>query len=149
MGLKQQLRDDVAEAMRLRQTNRRDTLRLLLAAIQQIEVDQQVDLDDDGVMGVLAKQAKLRKESIADAKAAGRRELVAQEASELEIIETYLPQPMSEDEIKSIALQVIEATGATTIKDMGAVMGQLMPQVKGRADGRVVSDVVRDLLTGD
>lgn len=149
MGLKEQLREDVAEAMRSGADNKRNTLRMLLAAIKQAEVDQQRELDDEGVRAILAKQAKQRKESIADATVAGRPDLVSQEESELEIISEYMPKELPVDEVVSIARDVIESVGARGPQDMGRVMGQLMPKLKGRADGRVVSDVVRDLLSGN
>ena len=148
MDLKQQLRDDVATAMRAGDAERRDTLRLLLAAIQQEEIDRQVELDDSGVEVVLAKQAKQRRESIEDAEKAGRFDLVAQEEAELAIIEPYLPQLMTEDEIRPVAADVISELGASGVQDTGRVMGRLMPELKGQADGRLVSQVVRELLQG-
>jgi uncharacterized protein YqeY len=146
MSLKKQLQDDVTEAMRSGDTERRDTLRFLLAAVKQEEVDQQTQLDDSGVEAVLAKQAKQRRESIADANKAGRGDLAAREAAELAIIETYLPDMMTRDEIRVAAEGVISETGAAGMQDMGKVMGQLMPQLKGSADGRLVGEVVRELL---
>ena len=148
MDLKQQLRDDVATAMRAGDAERRDTLRLLLAAVQQEEIDRQVVLDNSGVEAVLAKQAKQRRESIEDAEKAGRFDLVAQEEAELAIIEPYLPQLMTEDEIRAVAADVISDLGASGVQDTGRVMGRLMPELKGRADGRLVSQVVRELLQG-
>jgi uncharacterized protein YqeY len=148
MDLKQQLRDDVATAMREGDAERRDTLRLVLAAVQQEEIDRQVVLDNSGVETVLAKQAKQRRESIEDAEKAGRFDLVAQEEAELAIIEPYLPQLMTEDEIRAVAADVISELGASGVQDTGRVMGRLMPELKGRADGRLVSQVVRELLQG-
>ncbi len=146
MNLKQQLQADTATAMRDGDNNRRDTLRMLLAAIQQEEVDGRVELDDDGVEKIISKQAKQRKESIVDAEKAGRLELIAQEEAELAIIEEYLPQQMTEDEVRQIATNVIAALGASEMADMGRVMGRLMPELHGRADGRLASQVVRELL---
>jgi hypothetical protein len=148
MELKAQLKTDLAAAMREGDTHKRDTLRLLLAAIKQIEVDEQTTLDDEAVQSVLSRQAKQRRESIADAEKAGRNQLAAQEKEELEIIEAYLPQMMGEDEVRLIAGEVIAEVGASSIKDMGRVMGQLMPRLQGKADGRVISAVVRQLLQG-
>lgn len=146
MSLKKQLQDDVAEAMRSGDTNKRDTLRLLLAAVKQEEVDRQIQLDDAGVEAVLAKQAKQRRETIEDAEKAGRGDLAAKEAAELAIVETYLPEMMTRDEIRAAAEAVISESGASGIQDMGKVMGQLVPQLQGRADGRLASEVVRELL---
>ena len=146
MSLKEQLRADMAAAMREGDTVRRDTLRLVLAAVKQAEVDEQATLDDRAVQAVLAKQAKQRRESIADYEKAGRPELAAQEAAEVLLIESYLPQMMSREKVEAIAAEVIAESGVTDVKGMGQVMGRLMPRFKGRADGRLVNEVVRDLL---
>ena len=147
MALKEQLRSDMATAMKQGDAETRDVLRMLLAAIKQAEVDEQVTLDENGVVAVLTKQAKQRRESIADYDKAGRADLVAQEEAELAIIENYLPQLMSREKVAALAAQVIADLGVTDIKGMGQVMGKLMPQLKGQADGRVVNEVVRELLT--
>ena len=144
--LKEQLRLDMADAMRAGDNEKRDTLRLLLAAVKQTEIDGQQSLDDAGVQAVLTKQAKQRRESIADYERAGRADLVDSEMAELVIIESYLPQMMSREEITEIATKTIADLGADSPKDTGRVMGSLMPQVKGKADGRLVSEVVRELL---
>lgn len=144
--LKERLQADIREAMKEGDSERRNTLRLMLAAVQQEEVDQQTELDDAGVQAVLTKQAKQRRESIADYEAAGRTEMVAKEKAELAVIDHYLPQMMSRAEVEQIATAVIAQVGATDSKSMGAVMGKLMPQLKGKADGRLVNEVVRDLL---
>lgn len=144
--LQEKLRTDMADAMRAGDNEKRDALRLLLAAVKQAEVDGQKTLDDAGVQDVLTKQAKQRRESIADYERAGRDDLADREKAELLIIESYLPQMMTEEEIKGLVSQTISDLGATGPQDMGRVMGSLMPQVKGKADGRLVSDVVRKLL---
>ena len=146
MTLKEQLRLDTADAMRAGDSEKRDTLRLLLAAIKQTEVDSQQSLDDAGVQAVLAKQAKQRRESIADYQKAGRDDIADREQAELVIIESYLPQLMDREEIAEVAAQTIADLGATGPKDTGRVMSSLMPKVKGKADGRLVSEVVRELL---
>lgn len=146
MSLKEQLRADMAAAMREGDSARRDTLRLVLAAVKQAEVDERATLDDDGVQAVLAKQAKQRRESIADYEKAGRLELAAQEAAEVALIESYLPQMMSREEVEAVAAEVMAEVGVTDVKGMGQVMGRLMPRLKGKADGRLVNEVVRDLL---
>lgn len=146
MELKVKLQSDMAEAMRQGDSERRDVLRMLLAAIKQVEIDNRAPLDDAGVQEVIARQAKQRRESIADAEQAGRTDLAAQEAAELVIIASYLPQMLNREEIESLAAQVIADLSVTDVKGMGQVMGRLMPQVKGKADGRLVNEVVRDLL---
>jgi uncharacterized protein len=148
MELKDRLRTDMADAMRSGDQHRRDLLRLMVAAVKQEEVDSRHSLSDDGVLSVLQRQAKQRRESIADAQSAGRADLVAQEEAELALIEQYLPQMMSRDEVRALAGQVIADLNAADMKSMGRVMGQLMPQLQGKAEGHVVSDVVRELLSG-
>lgn len=147
MDLKERLRTDMAEAMKSGNTQNRDTLRMLLAAVKQSEVDEKKSLDDAGVVGVLTKQAKQRRESIADYQKAGRVDLVVQEEAELALIEQYLPKQMGRDEVRAIAGQIIAELGVTDAKGTGQVMSRLMPKVKGQADGRLVNDVVRELLT--
>lgn len=146
MTVREQLQNDMKEAMRSGDNERRDTLRMLMAAIKQVEIDEQKTLDEAGVLNVLTKQAKQRRESIADYEAAGRPEMAAQEKSELAVIETYLPQMMGREEIRALATAVIADLGVTDARSMGQVMGRLMPQVKGKADGRLVNEVVRELL---
>lgn len=149
MSLKDQLRTDTTDAMRSGDKEKRDTLRLLLAAIKQVEIDQKKDdLTDEEVLVVLNKQAKQRRESIADYTTAGREDLVSEEQAQLLLIESYLPAQMSRQEISEVAVNVISEVGAEGPQDTGKVMGRLMPQVKGKADGRLVNEVVRELLQG-
>jgi len=148
MSLKDRMRVDVADAMRAGDTSRRDVLRMMLAAVKQEEVDEQTELDDEGVQLVLIKQAKQRRESIADAEKANRPDLAAQEEGELLLINDYLPGQLTEDELRAAASAVIADMGASEMQDIGPVMGQLMPKLKGQADGRMVSQVVRELLQG-
>lgn len=146
MTSKATLQADLSAAMRAGDTQRRDVLRMMLAAVQQAEVDSRTQLDEAAVEDVLRKQVKQRQESIADYEKAGRQEEVAREQAEITIIEPYLPQMMSRDEIALLAEQVIVELGVSDPKSMGQVMGKLMPLLKGQADGRVVNEVVRELL---
>lgn len=146
MDLRQRLSADLATAMREGDSQRRDVLRMILAAIKQVEVDDRKVLDDDGIQDVLRKQVKQRQESIADFERAGRPAEVEREKAESAIIESYLPQMMPREEIEQIARQIIADLGVSDVKSMGQVMGHLMPHVKGKADGRVVNEVVRGLL---
>ena len=146
MELKERLRLDMATAMREGDTEKRDAVRLILAAIKQAEVDGQIELDDAGVQAILSKQAKQRRESIADFEKAGRPDRVASERAELAIIESYLPQLMSRAEIEQVAAAVVAELGVKDARGMGQVMGRLMSELKGKADGRLVSQVVRDML---
>jgi uncharacterized protein YqeY len=146
MGLREQLNSDLKDAMKAKDSATRDTLRLLLAAVKQVDVDQQTTLNDDGIQSLLIKQAKQRQESITAYEGADREDLAAPERMELQIIEKYLPKMMSRDEILVLASEIIRETGASGPQAIGAVMGKLMPHVKGKADGRLVNDVVRELL---
>jgi uncharacterized protein YqeY len=146
MELKQRLQKDVADAMRQGDGERRNTLRMLLAAVKQVEVDERRELDDAGLLAVLQKQAKQRRESVADAHKAGRPDLAAQEEKELAILDDYLPQMATRDEVQRLAAAVIAELGVADAKGMGQVMSRLMPQLKDRADGRLVNEVVRALL---
>ncbi|TMC49635.1 MAG: GatB/YqeY domain-containing protein, partial [Chloroflexi bacterium] len=125
---------------------RRDTLRHLLAAVKQVEVDTRKELSDADVEQVLTREAKRRRESIESFQKGGRADLVSKEQGELQLIESYLPQQMSRPEIEALARQAIAETGAQSPAQVGAVMQRLMPQVKGKADGKLVNQVVRELL---
>jgi len=147
MTLKDQLNDDLKAAMRSGDEPRKNAVRLLLAAVKQVEIDQRVTLDDAGISGVLQKEAKGRRESIADAHKAGRADLVAGYETELRIIESYLPRQLTRDELVEMAKTAIAEAGATDAKQIGAVMKLLTPHTKGQADGKLVSEIVRELLT--
>lgn len=148
MTLKDRLNDDLKDAMRSRDTLRRNTIRLLLSAIGYEEIARRGDLDDDAVTQVLTKQAQQRRDSIEAYTKGGRSDLVAQEEAELAIVSAYLPTPLSAEEIGAIVDAAIADAGASGPQDMGKVMGRVMPQVRGRADGRQVSALVNQRLRG-
>lgn len=147
MSLKDRLNQDLKETMRARDSKKLGTLRLVTAAIKQIEVDERIEVDDARLLVILDKLVKQRKESIAQFQAANRDDLVAQEAYELEIISHYLPEPLSDAEITQLVEQTIQASGATKISDMGNVMAQLKPQLQGRADMAKVSALIKSKLS--
>lgn len=146
MTIKTRLEEDLKKAMRSHEDERRDTLRSLLAAVKQEEVDTRQNAGDEMVQAVLRKQAKQRHETISDAERAGRQDMVEEARAELAIIEEYLPDRMDREEIRAHAQQVIDELGVTDMRGMGQVMGALMPRLQDRADGREVSAVVRELL---
>ena len=148
MSLKQQLRNDLKEALKARDERRKAVIRMALAAIANAEVAQGGDLDDDAIVAVLRKEARRRQDTIAELKRADRPERLAAEEAELEILQGYLPQLLSREEIAAEARRVIEEVGAEGMRAMGDVMRRLMPKLKGRADGRLVNEVVRELLSG-
>ena len=148
MTMKSRLDDDVKQAMRNRDTVRRDVIRYLRSEIRNQEIRVQKDLDDDGVVQVLSRQAQQRRDSIEAFAEADRADLVEKEQAELAIIMEYLPQQMTRDEISELVQQVVADVGATGPGDMGKVMSQIMPQVRGRAEGREVSSMVMETLRG-
>jgi uncharacterized protein len=148
MSLKEQLTADLKEALLARDDRRRDVLRMTLSALHNAEISAGgEELEDDGVLAVVAKEAKQRRESIEEFGKAGRQDLVEKEQAELAILTPYLPEQLSRDEIVSIAREVIKETGASDMKDMGKVMSAIMGRLRGRADGREVNAVVRELLS--
>ena len=148
MSTKETLTANMKTAMREKDSHSRDVIRLMLAAIKQVEVDSGAELDEAGVMAVLTKQAKQRRDSIAVYTESGRIELAEVEQNELAVIEKYLPQMMSRDEIAQVATETIATMGVTDMSGMGKVMGKLMGQLKGKADGGLISAVVKEQLQG-
>lgn len=146
-NLKQKLADDLKQAMRGRDKVKVSVIRLVMAAINNAEIARQAALDDTSVLGVISKEVRQRHESIAAFKQGNRPDLVAQEEAELAILQGYLPQQMSREEIIIAARRVIEEVGARGLGDKGKVMPKLIAQLKGRADGREINAVVTELLT--
>ncbi len=145
-GLKQQLNDDVKAAMRSKDSERLVTLRLITAAIKQKEVDERIELDDAQVIAIIDKMVRQHKDSIEQYQNAGRTDLVEKEQSELAVVESYLPAQLSEEDVKSLVEKAINTTGASSMKDMGKVMGVLKPELQGRTDMGKVSGIVKSLL---
>jgi uncharacterized protein YqeY len=146
MTLKNQLNDDLKDAMRKGEVTRRSTIRLLLAAIRNEEIAQQKELEGEGILQVINKQAQQRRESIDAYKTAKRDDLVDKEQAELEIIGLYLPEPFSHIEVMRIIEKAISEVSASGPQDMGKVMGKIIPQTRGRADGKQISSKVEELL---
>jgi uncharacterized protein YqeY len=146
-NLKVQLQADMKSSMKNGDKSRLLVIRTMLAAIKQIEVDERIELDDDRIVGVLDKMLKQRRESISQFTSAGRADLIAIEEAELVIIKEFLPEAFSEKEIAALIELAISNTGATSIKDMGKVMGILKPQLQGRADVGKVSQLIKHKLT--
>ena len=134
MELKARIQDDMKSAMRAAEKERLATIRLILAAIKQREVDERIQLDDTQVLAVLEKMMKQRRESIAQFEAGGRADLVAKESAELAVLAGYLPEQLSEQELDRLIAATIAETGASSVKDMGKVMSALKAKVQGRAD---------------
>ena len=148
MPLRDQLNEDLKAAMKAREADKLAALRLLLAGVKQREVDERVTLDDAGVIAVVEKMIKQRKDSIAQYEKAARQDLADKEKYEIGVIEAYLPQQLSQAEIEQIVAEAIAATGAKGAADMGKVMGVVKPQLAGRADMGKVSGLVKAKLAG-
>jgi len=148
MSLKERLNSDLREAMRSSDELRKSALRLALAALHNAEIEAGSELDESAVLGVLAKEAKQRRESIEEFRKGGREDLVAHEEAQLAVIEPYLPQQMTREEIVEAARAVIAGVGAKGAGDKGKVMPVLISQLRGRADGREINAVVTELLAG-
>ena len=144
--LKEKLMSDLKEAMKEKQILRKNVVQMIRAAILQVEKDKQIELDDNQVLEIIAKEAKKRKDSLADYEKSGRQDLIDQVKEEIKIISEYLPKQLSKEEITNIVKQVISETGATTIKDMGRVMKASKEKIGAAADGKAINEVVRELL---
>ena len=147
MSLKETLLQDLKAAMKDKDIIRKNTIQLVRSGVLQIEKDNQVELDDDGVLDVVAKELKKRRDSLPEYEKSGRTDLIENLNREIEVLLGYPPKQLTEDEIHKIVEETIAETGATTMKDMGKVMGAVSPKVKGRADNRVVSGYVKKLLS--
>jgi uncharacterized protein YqeY len=146
--LKIRLQDEMKAALRAGQKERLGTIRLVIAAVKQKEIDSRAALDDSGVLAVLDRMTKQRRESISQFERAGREDLVEKERAELDLLQEFLPAPLTESEVDALVSAAVEETGASSVRDMGAVMGKLKPALQGRADMRAVSARVRSRLSG-
>lgn len=144
-SVKDALNNAVKEAMKNKDAQRRDALRLLTSAVKQVEVDTRRELSDEEIVDVLQKEVKKRRESIEELTRAGRD--ASAEQYEVGLLEEFLPRQLSREEIEALVREAIAASGASSAKEMGKVMGLLTPQTKGRADGKLVSTIVREMLS--
>jgi uncharacterized protein len=147
MALREQLNEDIKVAMKAREADKLAALRLMLSAVKQREVDERITLDDAGVIGVVEKMIKQRKDSIAQYEKAARADLADKEKYEISVIEAYLPQQFSPAEVDAIIAEAIASTGAKSAADMGKVMGVVKPKLAGRADMGKVSGLVKAKLS--
>jgi uncharacterized protein len=147
MNTKTKLNESVKEAMKNGDETRKRTLRMVLAAVKQVEVDKRIELDEAAVIAILQKEVKTRREALEEAQKASRDDLAAAAQAEIDILNTFLPKTMSADELRELARQAIAETGASGPADMGKVMKAMMTKVAGRAPGDQVSTAARELLT--
>ena len=148
MALREQLNEDIKTAMKAREQDKLGALRLMLSAVKQREVDERITLDDAGVIAVVEKMIKQRRESIAQYEKAARKDLADKEQAEIAVLEAYLPKQLSQAEVEAIVAEAIAATGAKSAADMGKVMGVVKPKLAGRADMGKVSGLVKARLAG-
>ena len=146
MSLKDKLMLDLKEAMKDKDTIRKNTVQLVRSGVLQIEKDKKIELDDEGVLDVISKELKKRRDSMPDYVKSGRQDLIDNLNKDIEVLLTYLPKQLTEDEIRAIVEEAVKETGATTMKDMGKVMANVTPKVKGRADNKIVSGLVKQML---
>lgn len=147
MGLKEQLLEDMRDAMRAKDVPRKNAVRMVRAAIQNAEIAKQAELDEEEVLSLIGREIKQRRDAIEMFAQGNRPDLVEKESIQVEILQAYLPKQLSEDEIEAIATEVISEQGASGMGAMGSVMRATLPKVKGLADGRLVSEIVRRLLS--
>ena len=144
--LKEKLLEDLKESMKEKQVLRKNVVQMIRAAILQVEKDKQIELNDNQVLEIIAKESKKRKDSLADYEKSGREDLINQVKEEIKIISEYLPKQLTKEEITEIVKQVIEETGATSMKDMGKVMKASKEKMGASADGKTINEIVRGML---
>lgn len=146
MSLKDLLAEDLKTAMKNKELTRKNVITMIRSSVKQIEVDERKELLDDDVIQIIVKQIKQRKDALESFQNGGRDDLVEQTEAEISILETYLPEPLSDEELQLIIQKAIDETGAQTMKDMGSVMSIVKKDTQGKADGKVVSQLVRQKL---
>ena len=144
--LKEKLMEDLKDCMKEKKVLRKNVIQMVRAAILQVEKDKQIELDDNQILEIIAKEAKKRKDSLADYEKSGREDLINQVKEEIEIISEYLPKQLSREEITEIVKQVISEVGATSMKDMGAVMRGAKEKCGAQADGKTINEIVKECL---
>lgn len=147
MAIKDKLKDDLKTAMVEKDAVRKNVVQLIKAGVLQVEKDKKITLDDEGVLDVIAKQLKQRRDSLPDYEKSGREDLIAQLKREMELLMEYLPAQLTHDELVEIVKEAIAQTGASEIKDMGKIMAAVLPKTKGRADGKEINAIARELLS--
>lgn len=146
MTLKDRLTNDLKESMKKKELVRKSVITLIRADIKQYEVDNRVELDDEKILTLIAKQMKQRKDALEEFKKADRTDLIEQTNEEIQILSLYLPEQLDDDELEEIVRKVVDDVGATSMKDMGKIMGKAMPLVNGRADGKRINEMVKKIL---
>ena len=144
--LKEKLLEDMKNAMKEKNTIRKNVIQMVRAGILQVEKDKQIELNEDRILEIIAKESKKRKDSLADYEKSGREDLISEIKQEIEILAEYLPKPLSREEIEKIVEEVIASTGATTMKDMGMVMKEAKAKIGPASDGKTINEIVKEKL---
>jgi len=146
MTLKETFMEEMKNAMKEKDTMKKNVVTMVRSAIKQYEVDNRVELDDEGVLEIIIKEVKKRKDSLPEYEKSGRDDLIKNLTEEINYLSKYLPAQMSEEEVREVIKATIEEVGATSVRDMGKVMGSVIAKTKGRADGKIINAIVKDLL---
>jgi uncharacterized protein YqeY len=146
MSLKERLLGDMKSAMKDKDTIRKNTVQMTRAAVLQVEKDNRITLDDDGVLNIIVKEVKMRRDSLPDYEKSGRQDLIDDIKKEIDVLMQYLPQQLTEEELEAIVKEAIQETGASSARDIGKIMQAVMPKVKGRADGRMINLIVKKII---
>lgn len=146
MSLKQKLQEDLKSSMKNKDSIKKSVITLIRSSIKQYEVDNRVELEDDAIVDLIAKQLKQTRDSREEFIKAGRDDLVSKSEAEIEVLKEYLPQQLSEEELNEIVISTISEVGATSMKDMKKIMTSIMPKVKGKADGKLINELVKKHL---
>ncbi|HOJ10466.1 MAG TPA: GatB/YqeY domain-containing protein [Clostridiales bacterium] len=146
MSLKEQLLNDLKTAMKEKDTVRKDSVQMVRSAVLQVEKDKKVTLDDDGIIDIIAKEIKQRKDVLPDYEKSGRQDLVDRQLREIEILSQYMPQQLSEQELETIVRETVRELGANSVRELGKVMQAVMPKVRGKADGKLVNQIAKKVL---
>lgn len=149
MSIKTRLTEDMKQAMREREAGkfRLSVIRMALASIKNVEINERRELTEEDLLGIMSKEVKMRRDSFEEFQKAARQDLADQAQAEIAILTAYLPEQLTEAQIREIVKQAVEKTGASSMKEMGKVMAEIMPKTKGRADGKTVNNIVRELLS--
>lgn len=146
MSLKEKLMEDLKTSMKTKDTIKKNTITMVRAAIKQKEVDERIEVSDDAILDIIAKQLKEKRMAIEDFKKGQRQDLVELTENEIEILLQYLPKQLSEEEVEEIVIETIKEINATSMKDIGIIMKAVMPKVKGRTDGNIVNKIIRKVF---
>ncbi|RDY23970.1 GatB/YqeY domain-containing protein [Romboutsia maritimum] len=146
MSLKEKLQEDLKSSMKNKDTVRKSVVTLIRASIKQFEVDNRVELEEEGIIDIIAKQLKQRRDALVEFQKASREDLVKETEAEIQVLKEYLPQQLSEEELNEIVKDTISEVGATSMKDMGKIMSAIKPKTKGRADGKLINELIKKNL---